>query len=289
MENICKVFPSYIKEEVLRFKKNEVEEIRIKINSPVFLYAKDGEHVLCHNGMVVIATKEDIDYILRSATGNSLYAYSEDIKNGFITVKGGHRIGVSGRMVYDNKSTLAVKDISGLNIRISGRGKKVGNSVIDFVYKDGCLKNTLIVSPPKCGKTTLLRDLIRIASDVKKERVVLIDERDELASSHDGICSCDVGKRTLVLSGYSKRDGFSHGIRGLSPTLIACDEIGGKEDREILFDGIKKGVRIIATLHGEAEFLNKYPETQLFERIIVLDKDFSPSFFERRGGVFYEL
>ncbi len=289
MENICKLFPSHIREELMKITFESIEEIRIKINSPVFVYTRAGEHILYRNGTMLLILKDDIDYILRCATGNSLYAYSEDIKNGFITIKGGHRIGISGRIVYDNKTILAVKDISGLNIRVSGKEKRVATNVISFVYKDNILKNTLIVSPPGCGKTTLLRDLIRIVSDERKERVVLIDERDELASVYEGVCGCDVGKRTLVLSGYGKKEGFSHGIRGLSPTVIACDEIGGNEDLEILFEGIKKGVRIIATLHGEREFLNEYKEAELFSRVIVLDKNFRPYFFEKRGGSFYEL
>ena len=289
MENILKLLPSHIREELKKLAFESIEEIRLKINSPVFVYTRHGEHILFKNGKTITALKEDIDCILRCATGNSLYAYSEDIKNGFITVKGGHRIGISGRMIYDNKTVLAIRDINGLNIRISGKEKRISGNVISFVYNDNVLKNTLIVAPPKCGKTTLLRDIVRAMSDEKKERVVLIDERDELASVYEGINGCDVGKRTLVLSGYGKKEGFSHGIRGLSPTVIACDEIGGREDIEILLEGIKRGVKIIATLHGEIEFLNEYKEAELFGRIIALDENFTPFFFEKKGGSFCEL
>lgn len=289
MEYICTLFPSHIREELEKIKNQPIEEIRMKLNHPVFVYLRDEENILYHNGALIKVTGEDISYILRCATGNSLYAYSEDILNGFITVKGGHRIGVSGRMVYDNKKPLSVRDINGLNIRVSGKNKPVGSKAFDFIYSDGVLKNTLIISPPKCGKTTLLRDLVRLISDMKKERAVLIDERDELASAFEGEASCDVGKRTLVLSGYSKKDGFSHGIRGLSPTVIACDEIGDKADYQVVFDGIKKGVKIIATLHGEEKFLDKYPETCLFEKIITLDKSFTPHFYEWSGGKICEL
>ncbi|MBE7020998.1 MAG: stage III sporulation protein AA [Ruminococcaceae bacterium] len=289
MKYVSTLFPPYIKCALEEYENKNVEEIRLCAGSPFFIYADGREHILYSGAAMVTVSMEDIDFILKRATGNSLYAYGEDIKNGFITVRGGHRIGITGRAVYEKNKILAIRDISGINIRIAGIIPEDISYPADFLYKNGELKNTLIVSPPKCGKTTLLREIVRIASDRGRERVVLIDERDELASVYEGVSHYDVGKRTLVLSGYGKREGFSHAIRGLSPTLIACDEIGGEEDRKVITEGIKRGVKIIATLHGEAQSLKNYKEAELFERFILLDKSFTPSFYEKRGDDIYEL
>ena len=158
----------------------------------------------------------------------------------------------------------------------------------EFLNKD--IENTLIISPPKCGKTTLLRDLTRFLSNNKNVKIALIDERDEIASSYMGRDYNDVGKRTFVLSGYLKEEGFSHAVRSLSPDIIICDEIGDKEDFNIISYALLRGVKIIATLHGEGILkIKDKNEFNDFKNIIVLNKNFEFKLYKFTDGEYIEL
>lgn len=290
MESVFNILPENINKALYPFYESLIEEIRIKVGCPIFIYIKNKEHTLYFNNEIYIAKKEDVDYILKKATKNSLYAYMEDIKNGFITIDNGHRIGISGRAVYEDKKLINIKDISSLNIRCANELKGVYETVYNNLFKNTDIENTLIISPPKCGKTTLLRDLTRLLSKNKNIRLALIDERDEIASSYMGKDYNDVGIRTFVLSGYSKDEGFSHAVRCLSPDIIICDEIGDKEDFNIISYAIKRGVKIIATLHGDGiyEIQNK-KEFNAFKNIVILNKNFEFKIYKYTDGEYVEF
>ncbi|MBR4892468.1 MAG: Flp pilus assembly complex ATPase component TadA [Clostridia bacterium] len=281
------ILPDNIKEGIINIGDVIIEEIRIKSDSRVFVYSKNKEYCLYYKGEVIRATSSDINFILKKATDSSFYAFDEKIKQGYITVFGGHRIGISGEAVYGKDGIINIKNISFLNIRCANEIMGAGEEVFLKLFNER-VENTLIVSPPKCGKTTLLRDLTRLISKTKGIKVVLIDERDEIAASFMGSNANDVGERTFVLSGYLKKDGFSHAIRGLSPDVVVCDEIGGPKDFLNILDASKRGVNVIATIHGNSmEDIGEFKG--VFKNIVFLDKNFKLRLFKIRGGDFYEL
>lgn len=248
------ILPLYIKnltESLAEEIKEAIEEIRIRAETPVLIYLRNREIVLCdEKGKAVTAEKRDLEEVINNITKNSLYAYLDDIKRGFITIEGGHRIGVCGTAVTENGAIINIRDIMSINIRIAREIKGVSNELMSDIIKNGKIRNTLIISPPQAGKTTLIRDIARNLSKLKMTKIVIIDERDEIAAVYRGIPQNDVGQRSFVLSGYSKKDGFLHGIRSLSPTVIICDELGDKNDSETVKNAVNKGVKVIATIHG---------------------------------------
>lgn len=234
--------------ELMNMVGNTAEEIRIRINKPAMIIYRDRETVTD-----IVFGRAEIDSLIDRITKSSLYTFTKDIAEGFITINGGHRIGISGTAVYDGGKITNLKDISSLNIRIAQELKGVGEGVFSEIAKGGKIKNLLIVSPPGGGKTTLLRDLTRLISDgVGKCRVSVIDERNEISASFMGIPQNDVGKRTDILCGYEKYDGVMRALRSMSPDVVILDELGGMEDIEAVMKCRYSGVKIIASMHGES-------------------------------------
>lgn len=265
------VLPDKIKK--LNLPYEYIEEIRIKKNYPLVYYTDCDEFI-----SDIKINEEDILYILNWITENSLYAYLDDIVNGFITIEGGHRVGISGTAVTENGRIINIKDINYMNIRMGKEKIGISNNIIKYIYPDNYIKNTLIISPPGVGKTTLIRDISRNLSDVYKKRVTVIDERYEIGATYKGEEQNKVGQRTAVLSGYSKRDGIMHSIRSLSPDVIICDEIGDENDVLYIKSAVNKGIKIVATIHGysETDIINKKEYKELFdffEVIVILDKN----------------
>ena len=192
-----------------------------------------------------------IDYIVNSVELNecfkrfcdfSVYAYLNEIKYGFITIKGGHRIGICGTVVIKDGDVYNIKDISSVNIRIAK--EFIGCSdKLDFD-----IKNLLVVSPPCCGKTTIIRDLCRKLGN--KSKVSVIDERGEIAAMCNGMSFFDIGAMTDVLSLVPKQKGIEYVLRSMSPDYIVMDEIADS-DRDALKKVVTSGVRVIATAHGD--------------------------------------
>lgn len=188
-------------------------------------------------------------------TNHSIYAFSEEIKNGFITVKGGHRIGIGGKVIYGDKGIENITNISSLNIRIAREKKGISDNLIYSLIDDqGDFYNTMIISPPQCGKTTLLRDIIRNLSNgfknIKGFKVGLVDERSEVAGVYNGLAQKDVGIRTDILDGCKKSKGIMMLVRAMSPEIIAVDEIGGVDDINSIDEALRTGVSFIVTVHG---------------------------------------
>lgn len=207
---------------------------------------------------------EDIRVTINKISKFSIFAFEEDIKQGFITIQGGHRVGITGEWVFENGEVKYLKNISSLNIRISREVLGFGKKFINYIYSNGTILNTLIISPPKCGKTTLLRDLARIISNGESPinkgfKVSIIDERSEIAASFHGVPQLDVGVRTDVYDNCLKSKGIILAIRSMAPEVIICDEIGTKDDFESILIAYNSGVSIISTIHGSSEedFYNK--------------------------------
>ncbi|KNF07391.1 stage III sporulation protein AA [Gottschalkia purinilytica] len=275
-----------------------IEEIRLRVNRPLMIYFEGKDYFLSKNGQLLYPHSSDLrsdEYFLiepihiintfQVMSNYSVYSIENELKRGFITIKGGHRIGIAGRMVYGENNIETMKDISSINIRIARQKLGVSNKFMKYILKDrNTIYHTLIVSPPQCGKTTILRDLIRNISNGYSEynfsglKVGVIDERSEIANMYNGQPQNDIGVRTDVLDGCNKYDGLTMLIRSMSPNVIATDEVGDLLDIKAIHEAIKAGVKVIATVHGQdIEDIKTRPNLKniikenIFERIIILD------------------
>lgn len=277
-ENGLNIFPEKIADTIDKYKNEKIQEIRIKINKPIIIYTDEGEVILSNE-----VTKEEFKFIIQRISNYSIYAYEEEIKQGFITLKGGHRVGIAGECVMENNKIKTIKNISSLNIRISKEVIGCGKKVLKYITNNNIVRNTLIISPPKCGKTTILRDITRILSsgDMKEnlmgKKVVVIDERSEIGASYVGIPQMNLGIRTDILDNCLKREGMLMAIRSLSPDVLICDEIGTEEDISALNTAFNSGVNIVVTVHGsDLEDIKKRKAfdnlllSGIIERVIVL-------------------
>lgn len=275
LDNIMARLPDYIKEPLMALPDNikyTLEDIRIKINQPVLIIAGGRELTVKPSKQI---TDEMLDIILNNLMSYSIYAYKEELSKGYITIEGGHRIGICGRVVKNENNITLIKDISSLNIRrsreIKGIAEKLRIDIIDSV----CLQNVVIVSPPKCGKTTLLRDIVRMLS-YDGYRVGVIDERSEIAGMYRGHPSYDIGPRTDVLDGCPKAEGMLMMIRSMAPDVIVTDEVGKQEDIDAIESALCSGVKVITTIHGNTyedlirSRLGPLIEKETFTRIIFL-------------------
>lgn len=260
-------------EDMSQYFTGTLEEIRIRKNKPVIFSYSDMEKISDK-----IFYREDIEEFMERITSSSIYAYTDDIKNGYVTITGGHRIGICGTAVYENDKITAIKDITHINIRIAKELKGIGEGVFSKISTKSDIHNTLIISPPGMGKTTLLRDLTRlISNNIIKSKVSLIDERNEISATFMGNAQNDVGIRTDVFCGYTKYDGIMRAIRSMSPTVAILDEIGDKKDTEAILKCAHSGIKVIATAHGwniddVKENLNELFENRIFDYFVILGK-----------------
>ena len=275
-----------------------VRQIRLRVNMPAFVELSSGEVFLGTQGEFLvdrqrawIVKKEDVERFMDAICGYSPYAFYEELKKGYITVPGGHRIGVAGQVVIEGEHIVGIKNICFINIRFSHEIIGAANGLLPLLYEDGQLLNTLIISPPGFGKTTLLRDLIRQISDgsniAQGVSVGVVDERSEIAGCCLGVPQNQVGIRTDVLDGCPKKYGMMMLIRSMSPKVVAIDELGSKEDVEELKRVVHCGSRILVTMHGDnfeeiqqKPFARALVEERYFQRYVVLNemKDGKQSF-----------
>lgn len=286
MDYILNALPRQIVSEILQVFStyssliNTLQEIRIRVSKPIILKQRNSDIVLQH-----IVTNEELLHILERFCENSIYAYKNQICEGYLTIKGGHRIGITGSCVIENGKIINIKYVSSLNIRIAREVKGCSNAIINEIIDidNQTILNTLLVSPPGKGKTTMLRDLVRQISNGINERkfkgkiVGLIDERGELAACYRGIPQNDVGIRTDVIENVSKAKGVEILLRSMAPEIIACDEIGTHEDVQAIEKMLISGVKGIFTMHGNNMEdikknieINKLIEENQIEKIIVL-------------------
>ena len=278
----CEIIGEYV---------NIIEEIRIRSNMPMCLLMKGEEYYLSKDGALTRDEKEalsiqakEVGEIFNHICDYSPYAYIDELKQGYLTVSGGHRIGVAGQALVEGEEVVGMKYISFLNIRVAHEILGVAKKVLPYLYKDGSFLSTLIISAPRGGKTTLLRDLVKELSDgnefSKGVNVGVVDERSEIAGCFMGIPQNHVGQRTDVLDACPKTKGMMMMIRSMSPDIIAIDELGTSEDVQALKKVIRCGCQVLVTIHGTSyeevrakkemkELINEH----IFERYLILYKN----------------
>ena len=275
LDKIMARLPDYISKPLITLPdeiKDKLEEIRIRINQPVLINS-GGQEITIKPSKEI--TAEVLDIILNNLMNYSIYAYEEELSKGYITIEGGHRVGICGRVVKNENNITLIKDISSLNIRRSREIKGISENIKKDIAGKAGLRNTVIVSPPKCGKTTLLRDIVRVLS-YDGYRVGVIDERSEIAGMYRGQPAYDIGPRTDVLDGCPKAEGMLMMIRSMAPDVLITDEIGKIEDIEAIESALCSGVKVITTIHGNTyedlirSRLGPLVESKVFTRVIFL-------------------
>lgn len=270
---------SYLK-EIPNLLLDEVQEVRLRVKKPLVLVLGQGDYLSDY-----LVQEEDLEKTLQLMSRSSLYALEEELKNGYLTLPGGHRVGVVGKGVLDQGRIRTLKNISGFNIRISqeirGAADKILPYLVNFSQQE--VYHTLVISPPQGGKTTLLRDIARQLSDGFANfpglKIGIVDERSEIAACYEGIPQRDVGLRTDILDACPKAEGMMLLVRSMSPQVIITDEVGRMEDIEAMEEAINSGVKIITSVHGSSLMdLEKRPSLsrilsrKIFERLIFLGR-----------------
>lgn len=238
--------------------KKQIHEIRLRSQKPITLCTATGTIFLSENGVPLYSCspqalksqKNDIADTFLNVCGCSVYAHQNEVSNGFITIRGGHRVGICGTAVVKDGLVTTVKDISSLNLRIARQIFGISQSVLEKVRP--IRGGLLVVGPPQSGKTTLLRDMaLRISEglEIQRMKTCVIDERGEFSGIFSGTAYNDLGLSD-ILNGYPKGIGIMHAVRALSPEVIITDEVGTMDDVQSVEEGFNAGVYIIASIHA---------------------------------------
>ena len=281
--------------------KDKLEEIRLRAQKPLMVSCNANDWFVTADGRIsknffeaYEVTQQDVFRVIELMSENSIYAYQDEITSGYLTIKGGHRVGLSGKVVVADNKIKNIKEFNGLNIRIAKEITGCALPVFKYIINgSGDVYNTLIVGPPQCGKTTVLRDLCRLLSngstelDFKGIKIGVVDERSEIAACNRGIPQNDVGMRTDVLDGCPKSIGMEMLLRSMSPLAIVTDEIGVQGDKDAILKVLNSGVKIITTAHGYniselkmREELLQIIKSGIFERFLVLSSANGPGTLE---------
>lgn len=270
-----------------------IEEIRIREGKPLELIYGGKIGFVTSSGELTLQrekgyspTAEDSQKILQRLSNYSLYTLEEELRRGYITIQGGHRVGIAGRAILEQGRIRLLRDIASFNIRLARQVQGSANSILPFLIDKAqqTIHHTLIIAPPQCGKTTLLRDLARqlsngLAFQPLGFKVGIVDERSELACCHRGVPQVDVGQRTDVLDACPKVEGMMMMIRSMSPDILVVDEIGKPEDSDAINEALNSGVKVLTTAHGaDLEEVSKRPsirrliQERVFDRYVVLSR-----------------
>ena len=281
MEGVLEMLPKAILADMERMTLNEeeVEEIRIRVGRPLEVMA--GRRV--HYGIRPVI-REEAEIFMNKISQFSFYMLDEELKRGYITIKGGHRVGIAGKVILENGYVKGIREVTFFNIRIARQKKGLAEGWIPYLYQGRWL-STLVIGPPQSGKTTFLRDLARIASAgsernrIDPKKVGIIDERSEIAGCVHGVPQMEFGIRVDVLDSCPKAEGMMMMIRSMSPDILVADEIGRKEDKDAVMEAVNAGTALFITAHGHSfEDILSRPSMKVivtearFERIIELER-----------------
>lgn len=257
LEHIKKILDDKLFNAVNRiseFEASKIQEVRLRLGKNLSVCILDKEYFVTEKGKLTQQASEgiridqyDIDTTFSIACQYSLHSFQKELSQGYITVNGGNRIGICGTAVIKNDKVETIKDISSLNIRVARQIIGCADEIYARLFRTE-IQSVLIVGVPSSGKTTILRDLCRQLGQVRK--VSIIDERNELSATVNGMPQNDVGTCSDIFNSYPKAEGIITAIRVMSPEIIVCDEIGGEEDVIALQNAIHSGVKIIATAHA---------------------------------------
>lgn len=300
MCEIGRLFPVHIRDLLDRTKwQKGLEEIRIRIGQPIefsydtgslYLVAGEGTCIFCGGWELRKGQKEfyritgkDIAEMLNYISNYSLYAYKEEMKQGYITVEGGHRIGIAGCATMDQGRIAGIHHITFLNIRVAHEKPGCAKELLPYIRHHNSIYNTLLLSPPGAGKTTYLRDSIRMLSTGSEEcaglKVCVVDERSEIAACYMGVPQNDLGPRTDVLDGCGKAEGMMMLLRSMSPEVLAVDELGSDRDFLAVEQAVYSGSKVLGTIHagdvGELSgkpYLRKWIEKRVFKRYVLIER-----------------
>lgn len=256
-DNLLKYFPDEINSALKKGKildDREIYEVRLRINRPVMLRGSEKNYFLGVSGekitnadRALICTENDMEYAFMEVCDNSLYSYENELKEGFITLGGGHRVGICGTAVMSSKGIKSVREIGSMNFRIARQVKGCAEELCFRLFSDAP-SGLLVAGAPSSGKTTMLRDLCRLLSE--KYVVSVIDERYEIAAVSHGIPQNDVGPMCDIFSGYPKDKALETAVRTMSPDIMLCDEIGNSQDVSAIMTSVNCGVAVIASVHA---------------------------------------
>lgn len=305
-DTILKVLPwdirSIIQKEKLEFEY--LQEIRLREGKPLIFLYHDTEVIPGAKARrPYLVTKDNIREMLEYISNYSLYACEQEMRQGFITIEGGHRVGMAGQVIMEEGKIKNLKYISSINLRISHEVKNCADKIFPYITYNKQMYHTLLISPPRCGKTTLLRDIIRQVSDgnmwVKGCTVGVVDERSELGGCYLGNPQNEMGVRTDILDRCPKAEGMIMLIRSMAPQVIAVDEIGAQEDVHAIEYAMHCGCKMLATAHGYSmeeiqrkPIFEKLVQERRFERYVILSNRYQiggiEAVYGENGSLLYQ-
>ena len=283
LEIVLEYLPVIIRNKIEPVLNAPIEELRLRTNKPLIIKIGQENQIIDY-----IIKQQEILQAFERICENSVYSYRRQICDGYITIRGGNRVGIVGSAVVDNGQVININYISSLNFRIARQEIGCSNFIIEDIIDEHnkSIYNTLIISPPGCGKTTLLRDIVRNISNgiteigFRGKNVGVADERGEIAAMYKGIPQNDIGIRTDVIDNMPKPEAMRILVRSMCPDVIACDEIGSIEDINAIDYAMCSGVKGIFTAHARnIDEVNQNPEISkllnkhIFERIILLNPE----------------